>query len=151
MPAAFNPAALRNLPDLGFKALTKGLDQLTTIRPGVDDKACLSRHDVGGIRLDFEDPAGGDESTIVAFRQVACLFLDENSRFGRRNKGIAAQIHRRRAGMVERSRKPDLDACDPRNRRDQTKVETACLKHDALFDVQLEKRDNVTANGISKA
>ena len=90
MTAAFNPAALRNLPDLCFQALTKGLDQLTTIRPRVDDEASLSRHDIGSIRRNFENSARGNEMTIAAFRQAACLFGDEGSRFGRRNEGIAA-------------------------------------------------------------
>ena len=107
-------------------------------RAKVDGKLHMTRNDIGRARPDFHPPDGGDE---IGLSSGARLDRQRHLRSGR--QGVAAERHRRRAGVACRAVHADFEprrAVDGGNDPDRQPFR---LEDRTLFDMRLDEGGDV--------
>src|SRR5262249_39296262 len=125
--------------DLGREVahrLFEGVEERRLGGARVDAEHCRAGDDVERARLDVELADGGDGAAAGSARRP----LDAEDDLGGAGERVLAQMHRRRAGVVEVADDADDELDEPRDGGDGADVELLRLEDAALLDVELEER-----------
>ena len=110
-------------------------------RAQVDRELRVAGDDVGRARPDLHAPDGRDEVGLGAGAA-----LDHQRHLGGGGEGVAAERHRRRAGVARMPVHPDLEPRRAVDRGDDADRQAFGLQHRPLLDMDLDEgRDMVGA------
>ena len=107
-------------------------------RAKIDGKARDAGDDVGGAGPDFETPDRGDQIGLAARAR-----LDRQRHFRGGRQRVAAQIHRRRAGVPGHAVDRDLEPRRAADRGDDADRQTLGFQDRALFDMRLDEGGDI--------
>ena len=98
----------------------------------------MARNHVGRAGPDFQTPDGRDEIGFSARAR-----LDRQRHFGGGGQRVAAQAHRRRAGMAGHAVHPDLEPGRAVDGGNDAERQTLRLQHRPLFDMGLDEGGDI--------
>ena len=101
----------------------------------VDGRAHLAGDDVVRVRTDLEEADGADGVLVAAGDAV-----DAPDHLRHADKRVAAQVHRRRAGVGRSARQAQVEPAHPLHALHHADLPALGLEDRALLDVQLEHR-----------
>ena len=140
--ARAHAASLRDRLDLRLDIGERGRAALIVWRANIDRELHMARNDVGRARPDFETADGRDEVGFAARAR-----LDRQRHFGRGRQRVAAEAHRRRAGMAGYSVYADLEPGRAVDGRHDAERQTFGLQHRPLFDMRLDEGGDMVRGG----